>query len=250
MLGSACLLELDPRNLSSMTQARDGTGSAPAADTDPVGRIYNQQTAAGPSYHSATSDATRGRLRDSASVFDGRRCIEFDGTDDKLTPASQYGPSAAYTMVIEFATWTTPTSGQTWFVFGTYDGTISSILFIANTGTSQTFCFGGGRTGTAALCGVGGINGAGNPGTARHILVVTYDGGTTTSTSSYTSRLNGVSQTVNTSASSAQHSNSSSIGALAAGAAPGKTQVGRLAVITGVQPLGVQQALEGWANAA
>lgn len=242
---SGCVLVLDPRDPSTMSINRDGTGGAPSVDsTDVVGRIYDQSGAG--RIYSPGADSRRARFRDNAAVFDGRRCLEYDRVDDVYQPTVQWAISGAQTWCIEFQ----QTTDATCNLIGTYSGAAgNSLVSYQKSASYQSFSFAMNVPGTVASVGFGGTSGA-LYSTARRRLVVTYDGSGTSSTGAYTARLDGVAQTIVASGNVALSTvwgamgGTTTVGNLLGG------RIGRVAMFSRVLTATEIGQMEGWLDGA
>ena len=240
-----CQLELDPRDTSTMTQGRDGSGGAPSVDsTDVVGRIYDRSSAS--RLYSPGADSRRARFRDNASVFDGRKCLEYDKVDDVYVPAAAWAIAGAQTWAVEFQVTSAPAVNGLSNLIGTYIGaTGNGQIVITNSASYQTISVQFNVTSTTASVGFGGVSGAGTTANRRR-LVITWDGVSKTNPSSWSARLDGVAQTL---VASGNFGVSTVWGAMGGTTAVGNLlggRLGRIAAFSRVLTVGEITSLEGW----
>lgn len=241
---AGCMLVLDPRDTAAMTIGRDGTGGSPAVDsTDVVGRLYDQS--GNGRIYSASADSRRARFRDNPSIFDGRRCLEYDRVDDFYQPTVQWAISGPQTWCLEFQ----QSVDAVGLVIGSYTGAAGSSLFLYQKSAGyQSFSMIVNTLATAASVGFGGINGA-LYSTARRRVVFTYNGTGPSNVGAYTARLDGVAQTL---VASGNASMSTVWGAMGGTTTVGNLwggRIGRICKFNRVLSTPEIEQMEGWLDA-
>jgi len=179
-----------PSGLKQWLKADTGTfqasscTTAASADTDPVG-CWQDQSGQGNNVTQSTS-GKRPLLK--LAIQNGKQVLQFDGSDDAFNDTLAVSGQMSFFIVYKVASLSSGNSAE---LFTLKNTTFSELLIINSVAGYTTVSFINDLAGSQTGVGY-------NPvfDSNWHILIATYNGGTNTSTGSYTITFDGVSRTV------------------------------------------------------